>query len=113
MKRRIEGKRYLTVYEARAILEKKLKEEGGRASEIDSRVMSYLSLFPNKDLARVQEARESLSRLGLSEDVVVNLLNICPQGEGEIRSILTRPDATYDPQLIAEISSILKSFCAD
>lgn len=114
LRRKIAGKRHLTVYEARALLEQRLKEEGeGRMKELDGRVMSYLSLFPQKDISEVQKVRESLAELGLPEEIVVNLLNLCPQEEGEIRAIITRPDFSYDPQLVSQIREALKSFCGN
>lgn len=112
MDRRIIRKRYLTVYEAREALKSRM-EGHDRIGEVHERTWNYFLLHAPKSGEEARRAFESLSKLGLSDDVIVNLLNVCPQTEGEVRSILSmKKEMKLDPELIDNILSILRSFCS-
>ncbi|MCX8196464.1 MAG: hypothetical protein N3F67_05265 [Acidilobaceae archaeon] len=109
MRRKIISKRYLTVYEARAILEERKRE---KVRELQERVWEYLSLFPALDLQRAREAYEHLRKLGLSEEIAVNLLNICPEREEEVKLIIsTQKDISFDGKVIESIISSVRHAC--
>ncbi|MEM0492098.1 MAG: hypothetical protein QW784_06280 [Acidilobaceae archaeon] len=111
MSRRTIRKRYISVYEAKEILENRIRGQA-RLGEVQERTWSYLSIFGDKEADKARVAYDNLRRLGLSEEVAVNLLNICPESEGEVRSILAlQKDLAYDSELIEGILAILKSFC--
>ncbi|MCX8166042.1 MAG: hypothetical protein N3D79_05615 [Acidilobaceae archaeon] len=110
MRRKIVSKRYLTVYEARAILEERKKE---KVRELQERVWEYLSLFPTIELQRVREAYEHLRELGLSEEIAVNLLNICPENEEEVKLIISaQKDISFEGKIIESIISSVRHACA-
>ncbi len=112
MDRRIIRKKYITVYEAREALKSRMEGQD-RIGEIHERTWNYLLLYASKSGEEARKAFESLSKLGLNEDVIANLLNMCPETEGEVRSILSmKKDLKFDPELIDNILSILKSFCS-
>lgn len=112
MDRRIIRKKYLTVYEAREALKSRM-EDHDKIGEIHERTWNYLLLYAQKGGEEARKAFESMSKLGLSDDVIVNLLNVCPQTEGEVRSILSmKKEIKFDPELIDNILSILRSFCS-
>ena len=112
MDRVILRKRYISLHEAREALEARVKSQV-KIEEVHERTWSYLSLFGVKRGEDARRAFENLKKLGLSDEVVVNLLNICPESEGEVRSILVmEKESVYDPELINNILAILRKFCS-
>ncbi|MEN2999460.1 MAG: hypothetical protein ABDH61_02660 [Acidilobaceae archaeon] len=109
MRRKVVSKRYLTVYEARAVLEKRMQ---GKVRELQERVWEYLSLYPSLDLERVREALERLRELGVSEEVAVNLLNLCPEREEEVKLVISvQKDISFEENVIEAIMSAVKHAC--
>jgi DNA-directed RNA polymerase subunit F len=54
-----------------------------------------------------------LKKLGLNDETAVNLLNICPESEGEVRAVLVMErEFVYDVELVSNILSILKKLCS-
>ncbi len=112
MSRVIRGKRYISLHEAREALEAR-KKSGDRVSEVHERTWSYLSIFGGKRGEDARRVFENLKKLGLSDETAVNLINICPESEGEVRSILVmEKEVVYDVELINNILSILRKFCS-
>ncbi|MEN2999692.1 MAG: hypothetical protein ABDH61_03870, partial [Acidilobaceae archaeon] len=101
--------RYLTVYEARAVLERRKKD---KVRELQERVWEYLSLFPPLDVQRVREAYERLRELGISEEVAVNLLNLCPEREEEVKLIISiQKDLSFEEEFIESVISAVRHAC--
>jgi DNA-directed RNA polymerase subunit F len=54
-----------------------------------------------------------LKKLGLNDETAVNLLNICPESEGEVRAVLVMErESVYDVELVNNILSILRRLCS-
>jgi len=105
-------KRYISLHEAREALEPRIKSQA-RKEEVHERTWSYLALFGSKSGEEARRAFESLKKLGLRDETAVNLLNICPESEGEVRSILVMErESVYDPELVSNILAILRKFCS-
>ncbi|MEM0340118.1 MAG: hypothetical protein QXN05_03490 [Acidilobaceae archaeon] len=111
MERRILSKKYITIHEARKIVEERLKDESN-ATEVLNRVRNYLMIFGKLDAETSRKAIESLLELGVPLEAAVNILDLCPQSEGEIRSILsTFKETALDPELISNVLSIVRRAC--
>jgi len=107
----IRGKRYISLHEAREALDAR-RRSGAKISEVHERTWSYLSIFGAKRGDEARRVFDTLKKLGLSDETVVNLINICPESEGEVRSILVlEKESIYDVELINNILSILRKFC--
>lgn len=110
MDRVILRRRYISLHEAREFLEARMKSQI-KIGDVHERTWSYLSIFGSKSGESARRAFESLKKLGLKDETAVNLLNICPESEGEVRSILVMEESTYDPELVSNILAILRKFC--
>ncbi len=112
MERRILNQKPVSYSEARKLLEKRIREkEFGIIITID-RTLSYLRVFGDKDPEKAEKTVERLVDIGLDPEVAVNIVNICPQDPGEVRSILSmKKEAVYDEELISRILNAIKDYC--
>ena len=112
MERRILREEPISYSEARRLLEARVREkEFGIIITID-RALSYLRTFGDKDPDKAREAVNRLVELGLDPVVAVNIVNICPVEEGEVRSILSmRKEAVYDEELVKKILEAISDYC--
>ncbi|MFZ8794201.1 MAG: hypothetical protein ACO2O2_10015 [Acidilobaceae archaeon] len=112
MDRVIKGKRYVSLHEAREALEVRMKS-GDKLSEVHERTWSYLSIFGGRRGEDARRVFDNLKKLGLSDETAVNLINVCPESEGEVRSILQmEKELAYDADVINNILSIMRRFCS-
>jgi len=106
------GKKYISLHEAREALESRIKS-GVKIGDVHERTWSYLSLFGAKRGEDARRAFELLKKLGLNDETAVNLLNVCPESEGEVRAILVMErEFVYDAELVNNILSILRKLCS-
>jgi DNA-directed RNA polymerase subunit F len=106
------GKRYISLHEAREALESRIKSRV-KVADVHERTWSYLSLFGTKGGEDARRAFEMLKKLGLNDETAVNLLNICPESEGEVRAVLVMErESVYDVELVNNILSILRRLCS-
>lgn len=112
MNRKILSKRVLSLQEARDALKKRVSGSESLSS-IQERTWSYLSTFAQGSSEEARKAVESLVKLGLALEVAVNLVNVCPGSEGEVRSILAmQKELAYDRELVGKILKTLSGACS-
>lgn len=112
MERNIISKQYITMHEARRILEERLKD-AENPLEIHNKTRDYLLIFGRLEPDASKSAVESLLKLNIPLELAVNIIDICPQTEGEVRLILSASkEATYDPEIVSNILSIVKKTCS-
>ncbi|MCE4612991.1 MAG: hypothetical protein F7C07_04080 [Desulfurococcales archaeon] len=111
MNRRVISKRYLSLAEARDLLEKRMKEEPPPITE-QERTWDYLKTFGKGDPEKARKAIENLQGIGLDEVLSVNIVNMCPSTPGEVRLILAmRKELTYNEELVSKILEIVRDYC--
>lgn len=114
MERRVLSRRYLTYYEARQILEDRLKETGGSFDNpVQERVWDLLRLVGQGDPALARKTVDELKALGIEEYVAVQLVNMCPDEDGYIALILEGQEGlTVTAELLQKIKDVLNPFCS-
>lgn len=114
MERHIESRRYLTYFEAREILRKRLEESGGALTNpVQERTWDYLRVIGEGDANKARETVESLKKLGLEEYIAVQLVNMCPDEDGYVTLILEGQEGlSVTAELLGKIREVLSSFCS-
>ncbi len=113
MQRRIESRRYLTYYEAREVLQRRLEESGGALENpVQKRTWDYLRVVGEGDATKAREIVEKLKGLGLEEYIAVQLVNMCPDDDGYVTLILEGQEGlSVTAELLSKIKEALAPFC--
>jgi len=113
MLRRIESRRYLTYAEARKILEDRVAGSGGALNPTQDRTWQYLRLFGNIDPGTAREAVDELVKGGIPEYLAVELVNMCPNEDGYINTILSSEEGLkINEELLGKVREVLSKACA-
>ena len=114
MERRVIAKRYLTLAEARELMEARLHEDSDLITIEHERVWEYLREFGSLDSSSARKAVEDLMRLGLDEVIAVNIVNLCPRDPGEVRLVLAmKKEVMYDEELVNKILEVVSGLCPE
>lgn len=111
MDRRIKKKILVSYHEARTLLEPRIKEES--VLDIQVKTWEYLKIFGDRSPEEARRILEELLKLGIKDVVAVNILNICPSSEGEVRSILSMDkEASYPLDIPEKILAVIRDYCS-
>ncbi len=109
--RRLVGSRFVPYAVARSLLAERIRE-GEDVSDIMRRTWDYLREFGQGDEELAEEAVRRLTEMGVDEKAAVNIVSICPESRGEVRSILqVSGQVVYDPETLDAILESIRVFC--
>jgi len=87
------------------------REKTGAVPLIAQRVLDYLQKFSKVPVEKASEFREKLASLGLREESIVMIMNICPQTIDELFTLLVFEEKTPEKENLEAILSLVKEYC--
>jgi DNA-directed RNA polymerase subunit F len=106
----------ITNSEALKILEeyhKHEKETTGTVSLLVQRVLDYLRKFSKIPPEKVEELREKLVSMGLKEESIIMIMNVCPGTIDELRTLLVLEEKVLESEQLEKIVNLLKEYCVE
>ncbi len=91
----------------------RVRSETATSPPLALRVAEYLRKFSKIPLDRVSELRRKLEEMGLKEESVIMIVNICPKTVNELIAILQVEERSFEQELLEKIISILKEYCLE
>jgi DNA-directed RNA polymerase subunit F len=92
-------------------LSEKERERFGEVSFIVQRVLEYLHKFNKVPIERAREFREKLESMGLKEDSIVMIMNICPRTIDELLILLVNEERSLEKERLEEILKLVNEYC--
>lgn len=91
----------------------KEREKFGEASFIVQRVLEYLYKFNKISAEKAREFREKLELMGLREDSIVMIMNICPRTVDELLTLLVNEERSLEKEQLEEIIKLVNEYCTE
>ncbi|MGC8572384.1 MAG: hypothetical protein ACP5L0_00020 [Caldisphaera sp.] len=114
MERRIEERRYISYYEAKYFMERRI-EDSQQINSLQEKSWDYLKTFGEGDFKEATESIKKLVSLGLKETTAIMLLNVCPENSSFIISMVSslpeEESTKIDEEKSKEIFNIINNFC--
>lgn len=101
--------KYLTVEEAKELLEKRRKD--GELGYEQQNTLDYLEKFAKLTEKEAEKMRKELEALGLlNEKQVVWLVNTVPQKEDAVKAVLSQEKLELNAEQVKDVLKICKKF---
>ena len=94
-------------------LSEKERERFGEVSFIVQRVLEYLHKFNKVPIERAREFREKLESMGLKEDSVVMIMNMCSRTLDELLVLLVNEERSLEKERVEEILKLVNEYCIE
>jgi DNA-directed RNA polymerase subunit F len=91
----------------------RIKSETGSTPPLALRVLEYLRKFSKIPRDHVSEVRSNLEKLGLKEESVIMIMNICPKNTDDLKTILQVEEKILEQEFLEKIISIIKDHCSE
>jgi len=91
----------------------RIRSEMGTAPPLALRVLEYLHKFSKIPSDRVSEVRSNLEELGLKEESIVMIMNICPKSADDLKAILQVEEKILEQEFLEKIISVIKDHCSE
>jgi len=91
----------------------RVRNETATSPSLALRVAEYLRKFSKIPPDRVGELRGKLEEMGLKEESVVMIINICPKTVNELIGILQVEERSFEQEFLEKIISTLKDYCPE
>ncbi|AFZ70935.1 hypothetical protein Calag_1216 [Caldisphaera lagunensis DSM 15908] len=116
MERRIEERRYISYYEAKYFMERRI-EDSPQINSLQEKSWDYLKTFGDGDSEKASKAIKDLMEMGLKDTTAIMLLNICSDNYSFILSIISslpeEESTKIDEEKSKKIFEIINNFCAN
>jgi DNA-directed RNA polymerase subunit F len=106
--------RLLSNPEALEYIEKyveELKSETSTSPTLALRVLEYLHKFSKVPVEKAGELRRKLEELGLKEESIIMIMNICPSSIDELIAILQVEERAFEEGFLENIIKTIKEYC--
>lgn len=87
------------------------REATGTTSLLVQRVLEYLYKFSKITPEKAEELRKNLAAMGLKDESIVMIMNICPATTDELRTLLVLEDKVFETEQLVKIINLLKEYC--
>jgi DNA-directed RNA polymerase subunit F len=91
----------------------RVKEESATTPSLALKVQEYLRKFSHIPSDRANELRSKLEELGLKEESIVMIMNICPGSIDELVAILQVEEKTFERGLLETIINTIRDYCTE
>lgn len=91
----------------------RVREESITSSTLTHRVYEYLRKFSRVQSDRAMGLRSKLEQLGLKEESIVMIMNICPTSIDELTAILQVEEKTFEQGVLDAIISTIRDYCSE
>lgn len=102
------GEKLLPLPVAVKILEEKARE--GELSNIEMITLEYARRFSKMSAEDAERLMEELTETGLPAEVAVQIVNIAPESEGELRAILAQQSRAFTSEEVRELLSKVNKY---
>lgn len=89
------------------------RERTGTVPLLIQRVLEYLYRFSKVKPEVAEEFRDHLSSLGLRDETIVMIMNICPRTHEELRTLLVIEDKAFETEKLEKIIDLVKEYCKE
>lgn len=90
----------------------KIREKTGTVPLLVQRVLEYLRKFSRVSIEQSEEFRGKLSSLGLRDETVVMIMNICPKTIDELRTLII-PGEKISERELSDLLNTVNQYCRD
>ncbi len=91
------------------VVKKLLEDKKGEMSYIQQATLDYARKFTKIKCDNLDEIFKKLKDIGLSEEIIIQLLNIAPETIEELRTILVRERKIFKTEELEEILNLLNN----
>lgn len=115
MERRIEDKRYISYYEAKLLMERRI-EDSSQINSLQEKTWDFLKTFGAGESEKANEIiKKIVNASGVKESTAVMLLNMCPDNYSFIISIINslpeEESNRIDEEKAKKIFEAINEFC--
>lgn len=89
------------------------REKTGAVSLLVQRVLEYLYKFNKVQVEKAEEFAEKLVAIGLREESIVMIMNICPRSIDELLTLLVYEERVPEKEQLERILGIVSEYCVE
>lgn len=116
LKVKVEKVKLLSNAEALKILKEhseREREKTGAVSLLVQRVLEYLYKFNKVQVEKAEEFAEKLVAIGLREESIVMIMNMCPRSVDELLTLLVYEERVPEKEQLERILGIVSEYCVE
>lgn len=89
------------------------REKTGAVPLLVQRVLEYLYKFNKVQVEKAEEFAEKLVAIGLREESIVMIMNICPRSIDELLTLLVYEERVPEKEQLERILGIVSEYCVE
>jgi DNA-directed RNA polymerase subunit F len=89
------------------------REKTGAVSLLVQRVLEYLYKFNKVQVEKAEEFAEKLVAIGLREESIVMIMNMCPRSIDELLTLLVYKERVPEEEQLERILGIVSEYCVE
>jgi len=89
------------------------REKTGAVSLLVQRVLEYLYKFNKVQVEKAEEFAEKLVAIGLREESIVMIMNVCPRSVDELLTLLVYEERVPEKEQLERILGIVSEYCVE
>ncbi|MCC6043499.1 MAG: RNA polymerase Rpb4 [Desulfurococcaceae archaeon] len=89
------------------------REKTGAVSLLVQRVLEYLYKFNKVQVEKAEEFAEKLVAIGLREESIVMIMNMCPRSIDELLTLLVYEERVPEKEQLERILGIVSEYCVE
>lgn len=89
------------------------KNKTGTIPILVQRVSEYLHKFSKVSVDNADELEKELKALGLREESIIMIMNICPKTHDELRALLVFEERVLETEQLDAIIKLLEKYCVE
>ncbi len=116
LKVKVEKVKLLSNAEALKILKEhseREREKTGAVSLLVQRVLEYLYKFNKVQVEKAEEFAEKLVAIGLREESILMIMNMCPRSVDELLTLLVYEERVPEKEQLERILGIVSEYCVE
>ncbi|MCC6054071.1 MAG: RNA polymerase Rpb4 [Thermosphaera sp.] len=89
------------------------REKTGAVSLLVQRALEYLYKFNKVQVEKAEEFAEKLVAIGLREESIVMIMNMCPRSIDELLTLLVYEERVPEKEQLERILGIMSEYCVE